>query len=103
MPRGFGLFQTARDFEAFQDAEANYHGRPSAMVRPRGDWGAGAVVLVEISTGDEFMDNIVAFWRPEDPCCGSEHRFDYDPTWTTAPPEQEARRADPPVAQRARA
>ncbi len=90
-PRGFGLFQTERDFEAFQDAEANYHGRPSAMVRTRGDWGPGAVVLVEISTGDEFMDNIVAFWRPEAPlAAGSEHRFDYDLIWTTAPPPQEA-------------
>ena len=40
-PRGFGLFQTERDFEAFQDAEANYHGRPSAMVRTARRLGTG--------------------------------------------------------------
>jgi glucans biosynthesis protein len=63
-PSSFGLFQTKRDFEDFEDTEARYHDRPSAVVRPAGDWGRGAVMLVEIPTGDEFMDNIVAFWRP---------------------------------------
>ncbi|MEM9427469.1 MAG: glucan biosynthesis protein, partial [Pseudomonadota bacterium] len=86
-PRSFGLFQTARAFTDFEDTEARYHDRPNAIVRPSGDWGAGAVVLVEIPTGDEFMDNIVAFWRPEAPlAAGSEHRFDYALHWTLAPP-----------------
>lgn len=81
-PRGFGLLQTARRFEDFQDAEAAYHRRPSAIVRPRGDWGAGAVRLVEIPTRDEFLDNIVAFWRPETPLrAGGEYRFRYDLDW----------------------
>lgn len=91
-PRAYGLFQTPRSFEAFQDAEANYHIRPSAVVRPRGDWGPGAVVLVELPTGDEFMDNIVAFWRPEAPlAAGSEQSFAYDVIWTTEAPPQAAR------------
>jgi glucans biosynthesis protein len=86
-PAGFGLWQTPRRFEDFEDTEARYHDRPSAMVRPQGDWGRGAVTLVEIPTADEFMDNIVAFWRPEAPlAAGSEHRFAYGLTWTRAAP-----------------
>lgn len=65
-PRGFGLFQRDRDFSHYQDLEANYHLRPSAWVQPEGDWGAGSVVLMQNPTGDEFQDNIVAYWRPRD-------------------------------------
>jgi glucans biosynthesis protein len=93
-PVSFGLFQTARRFEDFEDTEARYHDRPSAIVHPVGDWGPGAVMLVEIPTGDEFMDNIVAFWRPEAPLApGSEHRFAYSITWTRDDPASGARRA----------
>ena len=84
-PASFGLFQTARAFADFEDTEARYHDRPNAVVQPKGAWGRGAVVLVEIPTGDEFMDNIVAFWRPEAPLAAhSEHRFDYSLRWTRA-------------------
>jgi glucans biosynthesis protein len=86
-PVSFGLYQTRRGFADFEDTEARYHDRPSAVVRPAGDWRRGAVMLVEIPTGDEFMDNIVAFWRPEAPLgAGSEHRFGYSITWTRADP-----------------
>ena len=86
-PRAFGLWQTPRAFEDFEDSEARYHDRPSATVEPQEDWGRGAVILVEIPTGDEFMDNIVAFWRPEVPlAAGSEHRFAYRLTWTRRDP-----------------
>lgn len=86
-PASFGLIQSARTFADFEDTEARYHDRPNAIVRPTGDWGRGAVVLVEIPTGDEFMDNIVAFWRPEGPLAAqSEHRFDYSLSWTLSPP-----------------
>lgn len=63
-PRGFGLIQRQRSFAAYQDLEARYERRPSAWVEPIGDWGEGAVELVELSTGGEYDDNIVAFWRP---------------------------------------
>jgi glucans biosynthesis protein len=87
-PASFGLFQTGRTFTDFEDTEARYHNRPNAIVRPRGAWGPGAVTLVEIPTGDEFMDNIVAFWRPAAPLlAGSETRFDYTLQWTVAPPD----------------
>ena len=93
-PVSFGLFQTPRSFRAFEDTEARYHERPSAVVRPLGDWGRGAVMLVEIPTGDEFLDNIVAFWRPEAPLApGSEHWFAYTITWTLSAPAPKARRS----------
>lgn len=93
-PTSFGLFQTARAFADFEDTEARYHDRPNAIVRPKSDWGRGAVVLVEIPTSDEFMDNIVAFWRPEEPLTAqSEHRFEYSLRWTLSPAgsDQDAR------------
>ena len=87
-PKAFGLYQTARQYEDFQDTEARYHDRPSATVTPQGDWGAGAVMLIELPTGDEFMDNIVAFWRPQEPLvAGREYRFDYRLTWTLDLPD----------------
>ncbi|WP_412509430.1 glucan biosynthesis protein, partial [Roseovarius sp. SYSU LYC5161] len=87
-PASFGLYQTPRRYADFEDTEARYHARPSAVVRPAGDWGKGAVMLVEIPTGTEFMDNVVAFWRPDRPlAAGSEHRFAYDIDWTVSPPE----------------
>ncbi|MBP9184660.1 MAG: glucan biosynthesis protein G [Fuscovulum sp.] len=64
-PRAFGLMQRDRDFASYQDAAAHYERRPSVMVEPLGDWGRGAVRLVEIPTELEVNDNIVAFWVPE--------------------------------------
>ncbi len=64
-PKGFGLFQRDRDFTHYQDTEAHYHQRPSIWIEPTGDWGAGAVVLLQNPTRDEYADNIVASWRPD--------------------------------------
>jgi glucans biosynthesis protein len=89
-PRSFGLVQRARDFEHYQDAEAHYEQRPSAWIEPGEGWGRGAVMLVEIPSGDEFADNIVAFWRPEAPLAAeSEHRFSYRLTWAAEQPERQ--------------
>jgi glucans biosynthesis protein len=66
-PRGFGLAQRERRFAAFQDLEARYERRPTVWITPKGDWGRGRLMLVEIPTPNEFNDNIVAFWRPEAP------------------------------------
>ena len=65
-PRGFGLAQRERDFLNYQDLEAVYEKRPTLWVEPIGDWGLGAVTLVEIPSDREVNDNIVAFWRPKD-------------------------------------
>src|SRR6202034_4338273 len=62
-PKGFGLVQRSRQQSDFQDFEAQYERRPSAWVEPQGDWGPGSLELVEIPSGRETNDNIVAFWR----------------------------------------
>jgi len=81
-PGGFGLMQRKRSFADFADSEAHYERRPSAWVEPIGDWGKGAVQLIEIPTADEYHDNIVAFWRPAVAlAAGREHRFDYRLHW----------------------
>lgn len=64
-PRGFGLMQRDRRFASYEDIEARYEHRPSAWVRPIGDWGPGRVELVQLPTPDETHDNIVAYWVPE--------------------------------------
>jgi periplasmic glucans biosynthesis protein len=66
-PRGFGLIQRERDFNRFQDAEAQYQLRPSYWVQPLGNWGKGGVELVEIPSDEEIHDNIVAYWVPQHP------------------------------------
>lgn len=60
----FGLHQRARDFAAYQDAEARYDRRPSVTVEPVGDWAGGAVRLLEIPTRLETNDNIVVAFVP---------------------------------------
>ncbi|KQP96396.1 glucan biosynthesis protein G [Methylobacterium sp. Leaf117] len=63
-PKGFGLLQRDRHFEAYQDLEASYSRRPGYFVEPEGAWGEGAVMLMELPTDTEVNDNIVACWRP---------------------------------------
>ncbi|ARN81142.1 glucan biosynthesis protein [Methylocystis bryophila] len=65
--KGFGLMQRDRIFESYQDLELAYESRPSYFVEPKGDWGAGRVELIELSTPDESNDNIVASWTPKTP------------------------------------
>jgi glucans biosynthesis protein len=86
-PRGFGLLQRERDFRQYLDLEARYDLRPNLWVEPRGEWGEGAVRLIEIPTRSEGNDNIVAFWTPAAPTqAGSEKRFNYRLVWSLKPP-----------------
>ncbi len=81
-PRGFGLVQRDRAFANYQDLEAGYERRPSLWIEPVGDWGAGAVTLVEIPTSSEVHDNIVAYWAPQDKIpANSEFSFAYRMGW----------------------
>ena len=92
-PRGFGLMQRDRDFNHYQDDGVFYDKRPSLWVEPLGDWGEGAVQLVEIPTADETFDNIVAFWNPtRKPLPGEELRVAYRLHWGAAAPQ------NPPLA-----
>ncbi|HEX3603354.1 MAG TPA: glucan biosynthesis protein [Steroidobacteraceae bacterium] len=87
VPQGFGLVQRSRQQNDFQDIDMQYERRPSAWVTPKGDWGDGAVELVEIPSGRETNDNIVAFWRPTQPLtAGHPAHYAYDITWNDEPP-----------------
>ena len=85
-PQGFGLVQRSRDQSDFQDFDNLYERRPSAWVEPKGDWGPGGVELVEIPSGRESNDNIVAFWRPAQGLqAGHPVSFAYKLTWLAEP------------------
>ncbi|MFO1417795.1 MAG: glucan biosynthesis protein G [Methylotetracoccus sp.] len=77
-PVGFGLLTRDRDWDNYQDFDANYQLRPSAWVEALGSWGQGAIYLIEIPSDAEKYDNIVAFWVPDQPVKeGSELSFNY--------------------------
>jgi periplasmic glucans biosynthesis protein len=85
-PSGFGLVQRSRSQADFQDFDAQYERRPSAWVTPKGEWGPGSVELVEIPSGRETNDNIVAFWRPSQPLtAGHPAQFAYRISWNNEP------------------
>jgi glucans biosynthesis protein len=85
-PRGFGLVQRSRRLSDFEDLEARYDRRPSCWIEPQGDWGPGAVHLVELPSAKEIEDNVVAFWRPDAPLqAGREHLFRYRMSWGPPP------------------
>ncbi len=77
-PRGFGLLQRDRDFGSYQDLETRPHRRPSVWVEPHGDWGRGAVMIIEIPSDSETNDNVVLLWLPAEPTdAGASPRFEY--------------------------
>ncbi len=93
-PKSFGLHQRNRNFDDYQDAGAHYETRPSIDVEPIGDWGQGAVRLVEIPSELEVNDNIVAFWIPAAPVqAGQELEFSYKLTWGNLNPDGHSERA----------
>ena len=86
-PKGFGLLQRDRAFHNYEDDGVFYDRRPSVWIEPLGDWGKGAVQLVEIPTDDEIHDNIVMYWLPDQPVkAGSEWTFDYRLFWNADEP-----------------
>ena len=64
-PRGFGLIQRHRTFDHFSDLNTRYDLKPSCWVEPIGDWGQGAVELIEIPSDSEIHENILCNWRPQ--------------------------------------
>ncbi|PPQ36739.1 glucans biosynthesis protein [Rhodoblastus acidophilus] len=85
-PKGFGLLQRDRVFDHYIDG-VNYEKRPSLWVEPKGEWGKGAIHLVELTTDDEIHDNIVAMWVPDAPAvAGSEFHFSYRLHWQADEP-----------------
>ena len=47
-PRGFGLLQRSRSFDAFYDDETHWELKPSLWIEPIGDWAEGDLRLLEI-------------------------------------------------------
>ena len=88
-PKGFGLVQRERDFFDFQDEVTPWQTRPSMWIEPLGDWGEGAIQLLEIPAISEINDNILAYWRPKKPyAAGSEVTIAYRQYWGKQPPER---------------
>jgi len=80
--KGFGLAQRDRSFEHYQDKEAHYDQRPSAWVELKKGFEKGAVELVQLPTGNEYQDNMVAFWSPESlPKKGDVLEYEYQIIW----------------------
>jgi len=87
---GFGLLQRDRRFTSYEDLEADYHQRPSVWITPVGDWPKGAVALVEIPTTGETVDNINAFWKPDNPPAeGQFYELAYTIDWRSEEPNGE--------------
>ena len=90
-PQGFGLMQRDRDFSHYEDDELFYDLRPSLWVQPQGDWGTGSVMLYEMASISETVDNIGAFWVADEPARAGQRRdLAYRLTWTSADPSTDA-------------
>ncbi len=90
-PRAFGLLQRDRNFRNYQDDRTFYDRRPNLWVEPQGQWGVGAVGLVEIPTDNEDFDNVVAFWSPaESPEPGRELVLAYRLSWGSEVPDSQS-------------
>ena len=86
-PKGFGSLMRNRDIDAYQDDDQHWERRPSLWIEPLGDWGEGAIQLVEIPSESEINENIVAYWRPKAPlAAGKEETFAYRQFWCWEPP-----------------
>lgn len=64
--KGFGLVQRDRDFDHYLDDGAFYERRPSVWIEPAEKWSEGSVQLIEMPTGEETWDNVVAYWAPKE-------------------------------------
>lgn len=86
-PKGFGLVQTDRAFETYEDTIDQYDKRPSLWVEPTTAWGEGSVDMMEMPTTGETLDNIVVFWSPKKPIeAGDTLGFGYKLYWAPSPP-----------------
>ncbi len=65
--QGFGVIQRHRAFFHYDDHNARYHERPSVWVTPDEPWRNGRVELLELPGAHEGIDNIAAYWVPDEP------------------------------------
>ncbi|MDD4931909.1 MAG: glucan biosynthesis protein [Methylacidiphilaceae bacterium] len=86
--RGFGLLQRDREPAHYDDLDMAYDRRPSCWVEIGGGWPAGKIRLVELSTVDANLDNIVAYFVPEKgPKPGEPLAVEYTLHWFLDNPE----------------
>lgn len=80
--QGFGLMQRDRNFDNYQDLSNPYWLTPTGWVQPKDKWGEGAVRLIELPTNNEGMDNVVAFFEPQNkPKAGDSLSYSYTLSW----------------------
>jgi len=80
--KGFGMIQRDQAFDHYQDDLNFYSRRPSLWVTPQGDWGPGAVMLYEMNTVSENVDNMAAMWVSDRPARAGDRRdFAYRLRW----------------------
>lgn len=86
-PRAFGLVQRDRLAAHYHSDGSYYEKRPSLWVEPQGDWGTGVVMLYEMASISENVDNIGAFWVSDAPAQAGQRRdFGYRLTWESNDP-----------------
>jgi periplasmic glucans biosynthesis protein len=88
-PSGFGLVQRDRNFDHYLDDGVYYDRRPNLWIEPSGDWGKGRIELVELPAHDETVDNLAAYWRPEQvPDPDNPMSFSYRMHWGSVMPDR---------------
>jgi len=86
-PKGFGLLQKKRYFEAYMDEIHHYEQSPSTWIEPYADWDKGVVQLIEVPSGSEKNENILVYWKPDQIFeKGQEYSFSYRINWCWQPP-----------------
>ena len=63
---GFGMIQRDREFLHYDDHNARYDKRPSVWVTPDNPWSGGKIELLEIPGAHEGVDNLGAYWVPDE-------------------------------------
>ena len=88
-PRGFGLVQRSRTFDAFYDDEGRWELRPTLWIEPIGEWSEGDMRLLEIPVASENNANILAQWRPKaGVAAGGTLSLAYRQFWCWTPPSK---------------
>ncbi|OYP33924.1 glucan biosynthesis protein [Rhodopirellula sp. MGV] len=87
---GFGTLQRNRAFFHYDDHNARYDKRPSVWVTPKTPWTNGHIELLELPGAHEGVDNIGAYWIPDQPIDVSEPLdFEYTVSFFAGDPEIE--------------
>lgn len=77
--QAFGLLQRDRNYENYQDIEANYHLRPDTWIVPGKGMRDGSLHLLEIESPHEYADNVALLWSPQSlPAVGEQFSYDYE-------------------------